>query len=939
MQPRRYTNSQRRRFIAPVVIGLILVGGLAGGLVGSYMSRYPRVGQGEEIARPTTASTAPTPETAQNTPVTTAQETATTAGGPILRPTPLPPSEAPAATVGATEEAALPPALPTDAPVEEDELALDATLVPFEEAELEATALPQAEAIAATPLPQEESTVEIASAPSSDTADTLALYRSAVNQAGLPAVPIIFVSRQIPARGTVYWEAAKGMPGVGPFSRFEVSAPGRLIRLETDGTPRILIDGANPTAQSLNLIDVNAPDVAYDGQRIVFAGLPQGDYQPGYMTNPGAWRLYTINSDGSDLRQLTFSDQDDRDLSQFGSLAGAFVYYDDTDPAWLPDGRIVFSSTRWPAFGQYGGARTTNLFVVEADGSQLHRITAERNSADRPLVDPVTGRIVYARWWRNFRVPVDDMNTQAATSHEGYRQNIGLLSETDATREDPIPGGTANVSRNAWHLGTINPDGTGLRLFTGGSGVFLLGEDRNHAYGGAFAPDGTLYANYFPVRNMTEAAGFGGIRRYLRGPYRFEPIIGVTAEGAYPLLSENPLSIGLMQSAYAAEPAVLPDGQLLLSWAADINQDYGLYVTDATGGNLRKVFDLPGVTELRARPIMARPLPPIIPDTVTTIASALPPKAEGPYDIDGTFTFNALNVYFNAPVDVDVISGIKVGDAGTIRFFMDLQREQPGSIDWIDWPILLQELPISPSGAVSAQLPANVSLFEQIRSPQPDYKVPLTGRNSEDTPGVAHVLGQNFGRAGEMGRCVGCHAGHTLIEVPADPAEAQWTNLAPGATVSASSIHPTQSGNLEGVVDRRVQKGQVTTYWRSDPAQGAVGQWVQLSFGVPITVRTVRLYNGRQEAGSGVQVTGATVHLYSDEAATQEIIQNATGQLSVGGTDVPFADVLARAVRVEITGVTGTFDGETVASLAEVEVIARAEVATTDSLASSGAQP
>ncbi len=936
MLRRRYQNSQRRRHVAPIVIGLILVGGMAGGVVGSCMSYYPRVSLVEERARATTTATTAT-ETAQNTPATTAQKTATAAGGPILRPTPLPSSEAPAATAAMP----LPTVAPVEETVEETNLALEATLVPIEETELEATALPAEEAVVATPLPLEESVAEVASVPALGSTDMLARYRSAVNSAGLLPVPIIFVSRQIPPRGTVYWEQAKGMPGVGPFSRFELAAPGQLVVLEADGTPRILVDGTNPTAQSLNLIDVNAPDVSYDGQQIVFAGLPQGDYEPGYMTNPGAWRLYLINRDGSNLRQLTFSDQDDLDLSQFGSLAGVFARYDDTDPAWLPDGRIVFSSTRWPAFGQYGGARTTNLHVVAADGSQMHRITAERNSADRPLVDPVTGRIVYSRWWRNFRVPVNDMSTQNATSHEGYRQYIGLLSETDATKDDPIPGGTANVNRNSWHLGAINPDGTGLQLFTGNSGVFLSGEDRNHAYGGAFAPDGTLYANYFPMRNMTEASGFGGIRRYVRGPFRFEPIIGVTAEDAYPPISENPISFAVMQSAYAAEPAVLPDGRLLLSWAADINQDYGLYVTDANGGNLQKLIDLPGITELRARLLIERPLPPIIPDTVTTVASALPPTAAGPYDIDGTFTFNALNVYFNAPVDVDVISGIKVGEAGTIRFFMEQQREQPGSLDWVDWPILLQELPISPSGAVVAQLPANVPLFEQIRSPQPAYEVPLTGRGGEDTPGVAHVLGHNFGRAGEMGRCVGCHAGHTLIEVPTDPADAQWTNLAPGATVSASSSHPTQSGNLEGVVDRRVQKGRVTSYWRSDPAQGATGQWVQLSFGVPITVRTVRLYNGRQEAGSNsfVQVTGATVRLYSDEAATQEITQNSSGQLSVSGTDVPFADVLARAVRVEVTGVSGTFDGETVASLAEVEVIARAEAATTESLASSGALP
>jgi hypothetical protein len=203
---------------------------------------------------------------------------------------------------------------------------------------------------------------------------------------------------------------------------------------------------------------------------------------------------------------------------------------------------------------------------------------------------------------------------------------------------------------------------------------------------------------------------------------------------------------------------------------------------------------------------------------------------------------------------------------------------------------------------------------------------------------VAQVLGHNFGRPGEVSNCVGCHAGHSLIAVPDDPAEAAWSNLAPGATVSASSVHPLIGGNLEGLVDRRVQKGRLVAYWRSDPAQSPTSQWVQLTFAVPVTVRTVRLYNPRQDSDgiSTVQVTGATVRLYSDANATQEIGQATTGALSVAGSDLPFAEVTARTVRVEITGVTGTFENELVASLAEVEIIARAEAATGGALAQAG---
>ena len=52
----------------------------------------------------------------------------------------------------------------------------------------------------------------------------------------------------------------------------------------------------------------------------------------------------------------------------------------------------------------------------------------------------------------------------------------------------------------------------------------------------------------------------------------------------------------------------------------------------------------------------------------------------------------------------------------------------------------------------------------------------------------------------------------------------------------------------------------------------------------------------------------------------------ATGTLSVSGTEVAFSDVSGvRAVRVTLTDVSGTFYGMQIASLAEVEVIGRGE--------------
>lgn len=693
--------------------------------------------------------------------------------------------------------------------------------------------------------------------------------------------------------------------------------------LEQSGTLRVLIDGSQPNPASLNLVDVNAPDVSYDGQTIVFAGLPAGDYDTNPAGNPGAWRIYTINVDGTNLRQVTYSDQN-LDMSQFGAAAGGLSAYDDTDPVWLPDGRIVFSSTRWPSYAQYSGVRTTNLYVVNADGTGLHRITAERNGADRPIVDPITGKIVYARWWRNHRFALNDMRTIVDTNaptfacaETQYEQKDGL----SALRDRQIDGSSEYSDylwRNAWQIATINPDGTGLAMWGGA----FRDEVGNHAYGGSFTPEGDFIANFFPMYNMTEAAGFGGLRRYSRGPGSYMPILGVTyvSGDVNDHVYSNPPSYGVYKSDYAAEPEVLPNGRMIFSWAPNHFQDYGLYIADLDGNNRRPIYDNPGTSELRAKAIRVRPKPPVLADTVPPPAVPLPPTSNPTtFTQNGTFLFNALNIFFNAPVDVDIVSAPAIGSVASIRFFMDQQRISTGSFPGCDWPIFLGEKAITPGGAVAETLPAYVPLFEQLRSTMGGGVVPLTaGPTGND--GAAHVTGMNYGPTGAVSTCVGCHAGHTMIPIPADP---QWTNLAPGAQVTVSSSRDPNVNR--GLIDRRVMKGEIWRYWGSDPGQPRNGQWVRLEFAVPIKVRTVRLYNPRfgDEANSTLQVTNVTVTLCSDTACANVITsKTVAGNLSVSGTDISFADVPnVRAVRVTLNNTTGTFYGMSITSLAEIEVI------------------
>jgi hypothetical protein len=224
----------------------------------------------------------------------------------------------------------------------------------------------------------------------------------------------------------------------------------------------------------------------------------------------------------------------------------------------------------------------------------------------------------------------------------------------------------------------------------------------------------------------------------------------------------------------------------------------------------------------------------------------------------------------------------------------------------LNYPIQLEELPVPPSGAVRHVAPANVPLFEDLR--RADRSVPLTTLGDGHVGG-AFVMGMNYGRPGTTVRCVGCHIGHTQIPVPPTAEAARWSNLAPGARVTVSAIG---SGNPRRLVNRRARLERSFDHWRS-PAGATAGQWAELEFPVPVLVRTVRLH----APGDGVQVDEATVRLYPDTGRSSIVASATSGRVVSTGTDVPFADVQARVVRVEFTRVQGPHT-----SLAEIEVVA-----------------
>ncbi len=163
----------------------------------------------------------------------------------------------------------------------------------------------------------------------------------------------------------------------------------RRLNLKT-GELKILLD--DPQG------GVRDPVVHYDGQRIVFS------YRPGGEPN---YHLYEMQADGSDLRQLTDGP------------------YDDIEPTFLPDGDIVFVSSRCKRWVNCWVTQVAVLHRCDADGGNIRAISANLEHDNTPWVLP-DGRVLYQRWEYVDRSQVD------------YH-----------------------------HLWTTNPDGTGQMVFYG----------------------------------------------------------------------------------------------------------------------------------------------------------------------------------------------------------------------------------------------------------------------------------------------------------------------------------------------------------------------------------------------------------------------------------------------------------------------------------------
>ena len=359
--------------------------------------------------------------------------------------------------------------------------------------------------------------------------------------------------------------------------------------------------------------NIRDPRVHYDGDRILFA------YRKGGTRH---YNLYEITTDGSGLEQLTFGE------------------WDDTDPAYLPDGGIVFVSSRGRRFIPCNHVQAGILYRIDADGGNLLCLSANSVRDDRPAVLP-TGQVLYTRWeyvdsaigsFRDLWVMNPDGTGQMILFGGTVLPPELVFSKCDAL---PIPGTDKIVSVFSPPVGTRENAGHVMVV------DIKAGPDEASA-ARQVSPERDLRYHYFWPAGIP---WFGGGRTGFRDPYPLSTDCFLTAEDKSLLVLDGN---GRTQEFFHGEKMVhdprvicprprervIPPridlrratGQLVV---ANIYQGRGMEMAGVTPGTVKKLL----VLEDLPKPISYYSLPGLISmdgtHTLRRVLGTVPVEADG----------------------------------------------------------------------------------------------------------------------------------------------------------------------------------------------------------------------------------------------------------------------------------------------------------------------
>jgi hypothetical protein len=437
-------------------------------------------------------------------------------------------------------------------------------------------------------------------------------------------------------------------------------------------------------------------DVSWDGKRILFAYC-HAETTPRDREEhlERHYHLYEVQADGSGFRQLTDGP------------------YDDFSPRYLPDGNILFLSTRRGGFHRCGRG-PCNVFTMalcKADGSNPHPISFHETHEWDPAVLN-DGRIIYTRWDYVDRHAVHYQQLWSARP-DGSDVRIyygnNTLNPVGVWEARPIPGSPRVMATAAAH-----------HAMSAGSIILL---DTARGIDGLdpitrLTPDALFPESEVPVLPSWYAPV--GVTKRPDVPTEQRRWPGHCYKSPYPL-SEKYFLASYSHDALIGEPSPNPANM------------FGLYLVDAFGNKELLYRDL-NFCSLWAMPIRPRPLP-----------NAVPSVVEPSDKPEGTFVLQDVHLGW-PPLPQGVIKRLRVvqvlpkstphANSPTVG----LPNASPGRQ-------VLGTVPVEPDGSACFRAPSGIALAFQALD--------------EHGQAVQIMRSLTYLQPGETSACVGCHEPRT----------------------------------------------------------------------------------------------------------------------------------------------------------------------------------
>ncbi len=313
--------------------------------------------------------------------------------------------------------------------------------------------------------------------------------------------PFAYIVRTFPVMGDT--SSIDSRPPLDPRAPYQFNPGARLFVRD-----RIALDSAEIDILSGyfggGAYDVKDLSISPDGEHITFAAHgPQGNI------SHSTWNIYEYTFSTGQIRRF-FSDDVFANAGQ------------DTNPAYTNDGRIVFSSDRQVATGDYRildrreyiadfNEPASLLHIMQPDGSQLVQLTfgAYHDVEPNTMND---GQIVFIRWGREYETlydctsqNIDDPNFSTHPHGGGYGHGNGdgfppgLEEPKDWTTDDKcgasVAGSTSSTRvfiQDVLSLYRIAPSGGNLHRYFGSLNQPVTDASFIHYMDPIPLPDGNL---------------------------------------------------------------------------------------------------------------------------------------------------------------------------------------------------------------------------------------------------------------------------------------------------------------------------------------------------------------------------------------------------------------------------------------------------------------